>query len=145
MKATAEMSESVATTHDVVTQFGQQSITIHGPLLAQWLRLQAAVPSPLRPAECMWRCRVLADALLVRRGDDVHVLSHMGELRLEAQADELLQSEILDVDRHALEVSVMVRFLQAHLQHTLQGRVPPREREAVDLMLHAMDWAQRND
>jgi hypothetical protein len=50
------------------------------------------------------------------------------------------QTDKRDVDQHALEVSCAIRFLQRHLERTLQRSVPPSEQDAVDFILHAVQW-----
>ncbi len=133
---------------DVVRVQSGEAITIHVASLVQWLRIEepSAVWRQLgarvgRSEHSLGRCRVLLDAVLVAVGDDVRLLSHVGEIRLDPvrQSD---AAEHSDIDRHAPDVGAVLRFLQTHLRHPLEGVVPEREHETVAFILHAATWAK---
>lgn len=138
--ATCERGQRIVTI-DVVTLVGQ--VAMHG-VDAVWRQVLGRLSNTGHSA---WRCRALVDAFVVASDatmTDAMVLGRNGVVELEALDAGDVATSIgtdLDVNEHALQVSAAMRFLQRHLEHVLEGTVPPRERSAVAFILHAAQWA----
>lgn len=76
------------------------------------------------PALQWWPCNILLASDLSRTEEDQFC-------QMLSTLEEHGAGPRFDLDRHALEVSAAVRFLQDHLQRLCAGQTPPTERASV--------------
>src|SRR3954470_24919733 len=86
-------------------------------------------------SERWWRCNLLLGRI-VALDRALALVSEM--LTLDARGEGLA----FDADRHALEVSVVVRYLQAHLTRLRTGAVTQRDYQAAVIVVRATRVAQ---
>jgi hypothetical protein len=91
---------------------------------------------PSGPSKRWWRCNLLLSTELPPEAA-VEVAREL--VAVEAAGE----GQVFDVDRHALEVSTAIRYLQSHLERLKQGSATAEESAAAATIVRAARVARR--